>query len=131
MFKLNFDGAAKGNMGPTGFGGSIRNVEGEIMGVCWGYIGENTNNVDELKGLQAGLNLVVNQGWLSIILEGDSQIILRMVSKLLHGKPMSKVVDNWKMAHTLEQVQDLLRVHSEAQIYINHIRVVGAMGDSL
>ena len=45
MFKMNFDGASKGNPGLVGYGGAIRNVEGRIMKVFWGYIGENTNNI--------------------------------------------------------------------------------------
>lgn len=90
------------------------------MGVCWGYIRENTNNVAKLKRLLAGLTLAINKGWLPIVLKGESQLILQMVCKLLHGKPISKVVDNWKMDHTLEHVGDLLRVHSEAQIH--HIK---------
>ena len=28
MFKVNFDGASKGNLSPTGFRGAIRNAEG-------------------------------------------------------------------------------------------------------
>ena len=40
-----------------------------------------------------------------------------MVTKLLHGKPVSKLADNWKVDHTLEQVRGLLRVHSEVQVH--------------
>ena len=73
-----------------------------MVGLCWGYIGENYNNVVELKGLLAGLAMVAQHEWLPIILEGDSQIILQIATKLLHGKPLSKVVDNWKMDHSLD-----------------------------
>ena len=45
MFKLNFDGASKGNPGLAGFGGAIRNSEGCMVGLHWGYIKENTNNI--------------------------------------------------------------------------------------
>ena len=55
MFKLNFDGASKENPGPTGFGRAIRDSEGNMVGLCWGYIGKNSNNVVELKGLLASL----------------------------------------------------------------------------
>lgn len=119
MFKLNFDGALKGNPDPTGFEGSIRNAEGKMVGLCWGYIGENRNNVAKLKGLVVGFSMAIQQGWLPIILEGDSQVILQMVTKLLHGKPVSKVVENWKMAHTLEQVRGLLRLNSEVQTHMS------------
>lgn len=62
MFKLNFERAAKGNPGPTELGGVFRNAAGEILGVYWGFIGENTNNVVELKALLAGLNMEVTNG---------------------------------------------------------------------
>ena len=102
MYKLNFDGASKGNPGPTGFGGAIRNSEGNLVGLYWGYMGMNSNNVAELRGLLEGLTMATQKGWLPIILEGDSQVILQMATKLLHGRPVSKVADNWKMTHSLE-----------------------------
>ena len=50
-FKLNIDGAAKGNPGPAGYGGVIRNSGGFILSLFWGSIGSNTNNMAELEGL--------------------------------------------------------------------------------
>lgn len=88
-----------------------------MVGFCWGYIGDNSNNVAELKGLLAGLAMVAQHGWLPIILERDSHIIMQMATKLLHGKPLSKVADNWKMAHSLDQLRVLLWAHSEVQIH--------------
>ena len=71
------------------------------------------NNVAKLKGLMVGLSMAIQQGWLPIVLEGDSHLILQMVTKLLHGKLVSKVADNWKMAHSLEDVRGLLGTHSK------------------
>lgn len=104
MFKLNFDGASKRNPGSAGFRGAIRNSEGSMVGLYWGYIGENTNNVSELKGLLAGLDMAATFGWFPIILEGDSQLILQMTTKVLHGKPVNKVADNWRIALSLEEL---------------------------
>ena len=84
-----------------------------MVGLCWRYIGENSNNVAELKGILEGLAMAAQYGWLPIILEGDSQIILQMANKLLHNKMMNKVDDNWKMAHSLELLRDLLWAHLE------------------
>ena len=50
-FKINFDGAAKGNPGAARFGGVCRNVARVIMKVFFGYIGNDTNNYAELEGL--------------------------------------------------------------------------------
>ena len=54
-FKLNVDGVTKGNPGPTGYGGVIRNSKGSILSLFWGSIGSNMNNMSELEGLINGL----------------------------------------------------------------------------
>ena len=54
-FKLNIDGAAKGNPGPAGYGGVIQNLKGTILSLFWGSIGSNRNNMEELEGLINGL----------------------------------------------------------------------------
>lgn len=59
MYKLNFDGNYKGNPSPTGYRGAIRNSDGNPVGIYWGYIGMNLNNVVELRGLLEGLSMVV------------------------------------------------------------------------
>jgi hypothetical protein len=48
--------------------------------------------------------MAIRQGWLPLILEGESQVILQMDTKLLYGKPISKVADNWKINHSLEML---------------------------
>ena len=55
VFKLNFDGASKGNPGKAGFGGTIRNYQGNINIIFYGNLGFNSNNAVELDGLIAGL----------------------------------------------------------------------------
>jgi hypothetical protein len=50
-YKLNFDGASKGNPGIAGFGGILRNHEGTPMQIYFGNIGWDTNNSAELEGL--------------------------------------------------------------------------------
>lgn len=117
QYKLNFDGASKGNPGPTGFGGAIRNSEGVPVGIYWGYIGLNSNNMAELRGLLEGLRMATSHGWMPLILEGDSQVILQMATKLINGKKVRKVTENWKMNFSLEELQTLLRHHSEVQIH--------------
>lgn len=59
-------------------------------------------------------------GWFPIILEGDSQVILQMENKHLHGRSVSQVAKNWKMTHSLKQLVILLRRHLEVQCH--HVR---------
>lgn len=93
MHKLNFDAASKGNLGWEGFGGAICNSNGKLESLYWGYMGRNSNNILELRGLLASLTMGTQHGWMPIILEGDSQVILQMATKLLHGRHVSKVVE--------------------------------------
>lgn len=47
-YKLNFDGAAKGNLGLAGYGGVFRNKVGSVLHIYDGSIGKDTNNAAEL-----------------------------------------------------------------------------------
>lgn len=81
-FLLNFDGASKGNPGNTGYGGAIRNSQGNPLTIFYGSICWNTNNAAELEGLWRGLTIAQAQRYTPIIVEGDSQIIINMVLKI-------------------------------------------------
>lgn len=47
-------------------------MAGEIVGLYWGNIGMNMNNLAKLKALIVELNMGITNGWLPIIIEGDS-----------------------------------------------------------
>jgi ribonuclease HI len=51
-------------------------------------LGENTNNVAELTSLLRGLQIAVQHQYHWLIIEGDSQVIIQLISKILHGKPL-------------------------------------------
>ena len=78
VYKLNFDGATKGNPGAAGYGGVCRNSAGKILQVFYGSIGFNANNSVTLKGMLQGLNLMLREGWISTMVEGDSNILIQM-----------------------------------------------------
>eukprot|EP00253_Pinus_taeda_P028233 PITA_28233 len=65
-FMLNFDGASKGNPGEAGFGGIIRDSEGNL-------------------NLQP------------IIVEGDSQILINLATRLQKGSNTRKIVPSWRL----------------------------------
>eukprot|EP00253_Pinus_taeda_P002079 PITA_02079 len=90
-YKLNFDGASKGNPGTTGFGGIIRNHEGSHMQIYFGNIGWDTNNSAELEGLWQGLTLAWNLNLQPLVVEGDSQILIQMAKRLQNGSQASKI----------------------------------------
>eukprot|EP00253_Pinus_taeda_P008595 PITA_08595 len=122
-FILNFDGASKGNPGSTGYGGAVKNHEGQVLKVFFGSIGWNTNNVAELEGLWKGLNITQKEGFSPLIVEGDSQILINMVTKIQQGTEAQKVSRSWRMVTRLELLQSWLR--DNRAITFNHIRREG------
>jgi ribonuclease HI len=109
FIKINFDGASKGNPGPAGYGAVIRSSKGEILTLTAGYLGETTNNVAELTGLLQGLRTAAALHSHKIILEGDSQIIIQLITKILHGGNPQKISPSWYLAGMLEDFEGILR----------------------
>ena len=56
-WKLNFDGASRGNPGPSGFGGCIKNLDRVVVAIIVSPLPINTNNMAEAQVLLAGLIL--------------------------------------------------------------------------
>eukprot|EP00253_Pinus_taeda_P021755 PITA_21755 len=123
MYLLNFDGASKGNPGITGYGGVIRNSQGIPLKIYFGSIGWNTNNAAELEGLWLGLQIAHHQSFMPLIVEGDSQIIINMASKLQQGSAAQKVSRSWRMATRLESLQTWLKNNKSTSF--RHIRREG------
>ena len=86
VFKINFDGAAKGNPRVAGFGGVYKNLAAGILQVYHGSIGFDTNNSAELEGLLRGISLMIREGWLPSMMEGDSNILIQMAKQLANGE---------------------------------------------
>jgi ribonuclease HI len=97
FIKLNFDGASKGNPGLYSFGVVFRDDQGNILLILAGSLGHDTNNVAELWALIQGLITANRMGFTKLIVEGDSQIILDLFSKLLTGSEPSKISPSWRL----------------------------------
>ena len=78
VYKLNFDGASRGNPGPVGFGGICGDSQGRIIFVFLGAISRDSNNSAELEGMLQGLQCLVRRNNFPVIIEGDSQILIHM-----------------------------------------------------
>jgi len=66
------------------------------MGVYWGDLGESSNNFAELEGLVHGLCWANINGWSSLLVEGDSRLIIDLATRLQAGSSTSKVSRNWR-----------------------------------
>jgi hypothetical protein len=109
--KLNFDGASKGNPRPIGYGAVIRNNKGEILHITAGNLGHNTNNAAEVWGLLCGLQVATEQELFPIITEGDSQIVINLLSHFLNGVDPEKLSLRWRLMNGLLKIKSTLKPH--------------------
>jgi hypothetical protein len=108
FIKLNFDGASKGNLRPAGYGIVFRNHNGHILLISVGYIGHSTNNVAELWGLTKGLQIAIKNNFSQLVVEGDSQILINLLRKILNGASPDKISPSWRLLHGLQSITDSL-----------------------
>lgn len=83
-------------MGPTSYGGALRTKQGIITYVFYGFIGNDTNNAEELEGLLQGLQQAKQVGVSNLIVEGGSLIMIHMLKKIPNGLQISKISQNWR-----------------------------------
>jgi ribonuclease HI len=107
--KVNFDGASKGNPGRSGYGAVIRNNLGQIQSITAENLGCDTNNSTEIWGLLKGVQMALDQNLTCLIIEGDSKIIIDLVTKILNGRDPGKITPSWRLLGPLYSFQALLR----------------------
>jgi ribonuclease HI len=74
-----FDGGARGNPGPAGWGAHIVDDAGTVLSEQHGSLGIATNNVAEYHGLIAALQWAVEHGVTQLTVRGDSQLIVEQM----------------------------------------------------
>ena len=100
MYSLYFDGASKGNPGPSGYGGVFYDEEMRIIykysGICEG---KQTNNFAEYTALVRGLEYALNTNVKELKVYGDSKLVIEQFN------------GNWKL-----KSKNLKDLYSQAQI---------------
>jgi ribonuclease HI len=79
-YVLMVDGAARGNPGEAGCGAVICDADGIVVKELSRYLGHTTNNVAEYEGLLMGLEAVLGMGHKKIIIQSDSQLMVRQLN---------------------------------------------------
>jgi ribonuclease HI len=74
-----FDGGARSNPGPAGYGVYIVDDRGEMVAELHGSLGIATNNVAEYRGLIAALQWAVDHNVTAITVKGDSLLIIEQM----------------------------------------------------
>jgi hypothetical protein len=65
--------------------------------------------------MEAGLRIACREGYQQLIVEGDSQLIIRMLKKMKNGTPLNRITTSWRLGPTLEGVFHLL-----SQVNVHH-----------
>ncbi|KAL0286428.1 UNVERIFIED_CONTAM: putative ribonuclease H protein, partial [Sesamum radiatum] len=109
-YKLNTDGASKGNPGISGAGGILRNHLGRVMFAFLEPLGINTNTHAELSAIHRGLQLCRDKGFRKIWIETDAKAIITLISSPRQGA--------WNLQNTLQRIRNIL---SQMTYRISHI----------
>ena len=83
-------------------------------------MGFDTTNSTDLEGIIQGLSLLLREGWLPVMVEGDLNILIQMAKHLANGKTTEKVSSSWRLANRLENLRSLVIAHPIVSFH--HIR---------
>ena len=79
MITAFFDGGARGNPGPAGYGVYIVDDKGEVQAELSGALGVATNNVAEYNGLIAALQWAADRDLRQLAIKGDSLLLVEQM----------------------------------------------------
>jgi ribonuclease HI len=74
----NIDGGSRGNPGPAGYGVRIEQADGTIVELKE-FLGTQTNNVAEYRGLLAALRWAAEHGVSPLLIRSDSELLVRQM----------------------------------------------------
>lgn len=102
IYEMYFDGCSKGNPGLSGAGAVIYENEEEIWANSY-FVSDNaTNNVAEYFGLIRGLKRALKMNICSLIVKGDSQLIIKQMTGKYQVKSES-MIELYEIAKKLEE----------------------------
>ncbi len=79
MITAYFDGGARSNPGPAGYGVFVVDDQGAVLAELYEPLGTATNNVAEYRGLIAALQWAADRELKQLIVKGDSQLIIEQM----------------------------------------------------
>ncbi|XP_055814172.1 uncharacterized protein LOC129883562 [Solanum dulcamara] len=100
LLKLNTDGSALNTPGYIGGGGILRNASSELMFAYAIPLGTGTNNQAEIKSAIFGLSWCLHLGYMQVILEVDSQLLLKWLQH--EAKPP------WSIKEMLDKLNTII-----------------------
>ncbi|KAL0361556.1 UNVERIFIED_CONTAM: putative ribonuclease H protein [Sesamum radiatum] len=99
-YKLNTDGASKGNPGIFGAEGMLGD---HLMRVIFAFqepFGDTTNTKAELQAIYRGLKICTDKGYNNIWIETDAKTIIKLISTPRQGA--------WNLQNTLQNIRKIM-----------------------
>lgn len=109
--KLNYDGSCKCKTGKSSIGGIFRNHNAEFLLGYAESIGNSNSTIAELAALRRGLELVLENGWNDVWLEGDSKSLVDIIAR---KKPVKCVEVQRHVKHInlmMPEIQNCILTH--------------------
>ncbi len=112
-YTAHCDGGSRGNPGPAGYGAVIEDPQGKVVARLSEFLGRQTNNFAEYKGLLAVLNWAQEHGIAQLRLISDSELMVKQMkgqykvsSPALRplweeAKRLAHELDKFEIRHTL------------------------------
>jgi probable phosphoglycerate mutase len=112
-FTAHCDGGARGNPGPAGYGAVLQDPQGQVVERLSEFLGRQTNNYAEYKGLLAVLAWALSNGVRRLRVFSDSELMVRQMKGVYKVKnpglrPLweeaqrqTRLLDAFEMRHTL------------------------------
>src|SRR5208282_3930232 len=85
-FTAHCDGGSRGNPGPAGYGAVIEDAEGQVAARLNQFLGRQTNNYAEYKGLLAVLAWALSNGVRRLRVVSDSELMVRQIKRVYRVK---------------------------------------------
>ena len=79
MITAFFDGGARANPGPAGYGVYIVGDDGQVLAELSGSLGIATNNIAEYNGLLAALRYANEHGHRIVRIKSDSELLVKQM----------------------------------------------------
>jgi probable phosphoglycerate mutase len=114
-YTAHCDGGARGNPGPAGYGAVIEDPNAQIVARLSEYLGHQTNNYAEYKGLLAVLDWALKSGARRLRVVSDSELMVRQMKGQYKVKSpglrplweeaqrMALKLESFEMRHTLRR----------------------------
>jgi ribonuclease HI len=112
-FTAHCDGGSRGNPGPAGYGAVIEDPKGQVVARLSEFLGRQTNNFAEYKGLLAVLEWAKANGTRQLRVISDSELMVKQLkgqykvsSPALRplweeARRISRELDKFEIRHTL------------------------------